>query len=110
MITNTDLWVCKKLIRRDLFFLSESPPNNFFFFRYPFGHKDFFSQEICHHPRHKNIQFSQRDEDGEIDKLLGWLVGWLVGFLWHIKLCRLFNDQIHFYVNNQFYLKQFSLA
>ena len=35
---------------------------------------------------------------------------WLVVFLWHINLCRLFNAKPIFYVNNQFYLKQFSLA
>ena len=41
-------------------------------------------------------------------------IGWLVGLLglWHINLCRLFNAQIHFYVNNLFYLKtiQFSIS
>ena len=36
-----------------------------------------------------------------------WLVGWV---LWHINLCRLFNAKSIFYVNNQFYFKQFSLA
>ena len=33
--------------------------------------------------------------------LVGWLVGWFVGFMAY---------QIHFYVNNLFFLKQFSLA
>ena len=37
----------------------------------------------------------------------GWLVGW---FLWYINPCTLFNVKSIFYVNNQFYLKQFSLA
>ena len=47
----------------------------------------------------------QRKKDfGEIKNLM---VGWV---LWHINICRLFNAQIHFYVDNQFYLKQFSLA
>ena len=36
-----------------------------------------------------------------------WLVGWI---LWHINLCRVFNAKSIFYVNNQFYFKQFSLA
>ena len=30
--------------------------------------------------------------------------------LWHINLCRLFNAKSIFFVNNQFYLKQFGLA
>ena len=34
-------------------------------------------------------------------------IGWV---LWHINLCRLFNAKYIFYVNNQFYVKQFSLA
>ena len=39
----------------------------------------------------------------------GNFVGWLV-FLWHINICRLFNTKSIFYINNQFYLKQLSLA
>ena len=35
------------------------------------------------------------------------LVGWV---LWHINLCRLSNEQINFYINNQFYFKRISLA
>ena len=38
---------------------------------------------------------------------LNGLVGW---FLWHTNFCRLSNAKSIFYVNNQFYFKQFSLA
>ena len=34
----------------------------------------------------------------------------VIWVLWHINLCRLFNAKSIFYTNNQFFLKQFSLA
>ena len=37
-------------------------------------------------------------------------IDWFGLVLWHINLCRLFNAKSIFYVNNQFYLKQFGLA
>ena len=40
----------------------------------------------------------------------GWLVGWLVGWVYGIATFVGYLTPNPFYVNNQFYLKQFSLA
>ena len=46
--------------------------------------------------------------------LVVWLgfygISTFVGYLWHIKLCRLFNVKYIFYTNDQFNFKQFSFA
>ena len=41
--------------------------------------------------------------------LSGWLVGWLFGFMTYQPLW-VISGQIHFYTNNHFYFKQFSLT
>ena len=39
-----------------------------------------------------------------------WLVGWLVGLIYGLSTFVGYLTQIHFYVNDQFYFKQFTLA
>ena len=40
-----------------------------------------------------------------------WLFGWLVGWIFMAyQPLQVIQRQLHFYVNNQFYLKQFSLV
>ena len=57
----------------------------------------------------KRLNFDHTDsaQENEAHKIFRLVVCWV---LWHINLCRLFNAESIFYINNQLYFKQFSLA
>ena len=63
------------------------------------------SREKCKEKQSKE----RKKETKKQRKKFGWLVGWFVGF-YDISTFVGYLTPNPFYVNNQFYLKQFSLA